>query len=105
MSLSPSQFYEIEATDKPRAVLAIPPRSILADELRLARLEQYLDAEFPDLSIVIANENRGIPDRPAAGVMPVKEGAPPFPEEEAQAVLGKVVDAIAFFADYGERLH
>jgi len=105
MSLTPTRVYHVEGTDKPRAVLAIPPRSILSDELRLARLEQYLEAEFPDLNFVMATENLHSLDEPAAGVMPAKDGTPRLSPEESQAVLGKVVDAIAFFTAYGQRLH
>ena len=105
MSLTSSQFYPVKPTDKPRAVLTIPPRTILSDELRLVRLEQYLEAEFPDLTVVVATENRGVPDLPAAGVMPVKDGTSTFSEEEANDVLGRVVEAMALFIDYDTRLH
>jgi hypothetical protein len=89
----------------PGDMFIIPPRSIISDELRVARLEHYIEAEFPTLDFVMATDVRMARDQPAAGLRPRTDGGEPLSEDETNALIGRVLDAVATFVDYGLRLH
>ncbi|MCJ2009173.1 hypothetical protein [Methylobacterium sp. J-092] len=90
---------------RPGDMFVIPPRSIMADELRMARLEQYLEAEFPALEFVMAADPKMARDQPAAGVRAREDGDEPLSKPELEELIERVLDAVAVFADYGQRLH
>lgn len=87
----------------PRSVLVIPPRAIIEDELRALRLEEYLQAEFPRLTIVMAEENVLPGNQSAVGVLPDADGSSPFDPAETQRVMDDVSAAMAAFVDYRRR--
>lgn len=92
-------------TPKPGGVLVIPPQEIIDDELRFARLEHYLEAEFPHLEISVAPENKLGGRQSAVGLTPRKDGSAPLSDEEGQATIDQVIDAVLLFAEYGMRRH
>lgn len=90
---------------KAKSFLVIAPRIIINDELRMMRLEEYLQVEFPDYAFVMAPENDLPGNQSAVAVLLDKNGASPFPPEEAERVAGYVCEAMQAFVDYQKRAH
>ncbi len=88
---------------KPGSVLVMAPAEI-GDELRLARLEDYLTAEFPHLDFTVGMRANPA-DEGIVGIIPAEDGSSPYTETETRDVVGRVVEAVKLFVDYGERRH
>ena len=86
---------------KPGSVLVVAPEAI-GDELRLARLEDYLAAEFPHLDFTVT---MGEGEGGMVGMIPAVNGKVPFSDAETGALVGRVVEAVKLFVDYGQRRH
>lgn len=93
-------------TDPPRlppgAMLVIPPRSVVIDELRLARLGLYLEAEFPSVEFVVADNPKLAGRDPAVGLAPRKDGKAILSDPETKALLDSVLSAVERFVSYGQ---
>lgn len=93
------------APARPGSMLIIPPRGIMEDELRFARLGEYLEAEFPDLRLVISDDRRLAGRNPAVGLMPRGDGRAVLSDADTKALIGRVLDAVETFIGYGQRRH
>lgn len=89
----------------PGSMLVIPPRSVMDDELRLARLGEYLEAEFPDLDLMVSEDRRLAGSNPAVGLMPRRDGRAVLSDGDTKALIGRVLDAVETFIGYGVRRH
>ena len=89
----------------PGALLVIPPRGVIDDELRVARLSEYLDAEFPDLDVQVSEDPRLAGLRPAVGMRPRPDGSPVLSDTDTKRLIGRVLDAVQLFIDYGRARH
>ncbi|MEE7460668.1 hypothetical protein MFUR16E_04640 [Methylobacterium fujisawaense] len=83
----------------------IAPKSLIDDELRMARLEEYLEAAFPQFSFIMAPENNIPGNQSAVGVMLEKDGTNPFSDSETEQVTSEVMDAMTRFIDMKRRSH
>lgn len=105
MQLKAQGFHEIGGPGDVGAIVIFPPRDVADDELRLARLEQYLDAEFPGRRFLLSDKPSESRERAAVGILKkAAEAAVPTPPDE-MALIGQVLDAVTLFLDYGQRPH
>lgn len=103
MSTSFADQLRVPKDRKPRSVLVIPPKSVLDDELRLMRLGEALQAEFPDLHIVVKERNMLPGNQSAVGVLPNADGSSPFTPEETNQIMDEVSEAMQAFVDMHRR--
>lgn len=103
MSTSFADQFRVPKNRKPRSVLVIPPKAILDDELRLMRLGEALQAEFPDLHIVVKEKNMLPGNQSAVGVLPDADGSSPFTPEETNRIMDEVSEAMQAFVDMRRR--
>ena len=105
MGLARTKTPAVIESCKPGAMFVIPPLDMIDDELRLARLEQYLEAEFPHLAFNVTSDTHLAGRQSAVGVTPLADGSLPYTADEAEAVISEVLDAVILFVDYGHRRH
>ena len=89
----------------PGSVLVVAPAEIQRDELRLARLDEYLQAEFPELEFTLAEHTEAGIGQGIVGIVPTEDGASPYDEAGTREVVGRVIDAVQVFLNYGDRRH
>lgn len=87
------------------AILVIPPRELMRDELRMARLSEFLDAEFPALDLTLCEDRHLAGARPAAGLRRRPGEAHPLRDSGTADAVERVLDAVQTFLDYGRRRH
>lgn len=87
------------------AILVIPPRELMRDELRMARLSEYLDAEFPQLDLTVCDDRRLGGEHPAAGLRRRPGEAHPLQDGGTAEAVERVLDAVQTFVDFGRRRH
>lgn len=84
----------------PCEILVIAPRAIIEDELRMLRLEEYLEAAFPGFRFLLSDENTLPNGQAAVGVMPGPDGANPLREMETRRVMREVGEAVQAFVEH-----
>lgn len=104
MSRSATATVRLVEAAPPGSIVVVAPREIARDELRLARLEGYLHAEFPGLDFTISQRASGVAGG-FVGVVGDDGSNPALPGEQARELVGRVIKAVRVFIDYGDRRH
>lgn len=86
-------------------VLIIPPRELMGDELRIARLEAYIGARFPALTFAVSDDRRLAGKRPKVGVQARPDGRAVLSVPQDHALLDSVLEAVETFVAYGAHTH
>ena len=80
---------------RPGAVIVAAPREVACDELRLARLEDYLQARFPEVDVPVVDRMAGPGGSGFVGTTADAGTVPPV-------TVAAIAEAVRQFTDYGE---